>query len=90
MSKPAVSRFYHTLLKKPPPRNETEVEYLVLGPVIEKLGWDLHEQVEWRYQVGETPRSGIVDVALHAGDEKPLEVPPHPGPKPPIRQAVPR
>lgn len=66
-----LARLFSKVLESPPPSNETEVEYRVLGPVLETLGWDSHTQIDWRYQVGDTPRTGIVDVSLHSGDNIP-------------------
>ena len=68
----ALARVFSKILAAPPPANETEVEYKVLGPVLEKLGWDIHTQIEWRYQVGDTPKTGIVDISLHKGDGVPV------------------
>lgn len=67
----ALSRFVGGLLKAPPPANETEVEYRVLGPVMERLGWDVHTQIEWRRRVGASTKPGVVDISLHAGDGTP-------------------
>lgn len=67
----ALARFFGKVLAAPPPANETEVEYKVLGPVLERLGWDTHTQIDWRYQVGDTPKTGIVDISLHNGDGTP-------------------
>lgn len=67
----ALARFFSKVLEAPPPANETEVEYKILGPVLERLGWDTHTQIDWRYQVGDTPKTGIVDISLHGGDGVP-------------------
>ena len=68
----SLTRFFGKLLKSEPPSNETEVEYRVLGPVIERLGWDMATQVDWRRRVGVSSKPGVVDIALHAEDGVPL------------------
>ena len=68
----ALNRFLGGLLKTQPPSNETEVEYRVLGRVMERLGWDMATQVDWRRRVGVSSKPGVVDIALHGGDGVPL------------------
>ena len=68
----ALSRFFTKILDEPVPSNETEVEYRILGPVMERLGWNMATQVDWRRRVGITSKPGVVDIALHSGDKTPL------------------
>lgn len=73
MKNKELERLFAAVMEAAPPSNETEVEYNILGPALEALGWDKYSQIAWRHRTGGEAKGegGVVDASLHSGNGVP-------------------
>ena len=73
MKNKELERLFAAVMEAVPPSNETEVEYNILGPALEALGWDKYSQIAWRHRTGGEAKGegGVVDASLHSGNGVP-------------------